>query len=91
MQITREEAKAILLNNTNLGYGVVIEGESTEQIKEALNMAVDALDTLNRVEKIFNNKKHKINTKEIAIPRSAASEEAFEKFIENARRCSLCK
>ena len=89
--MTKEEAKAILLNNTDLGYGVVIEGESTAQIKEALNMAVDALDILNKAEKIFNNKKHEINTKEIAIPRSAASEEAFEKFIENARRCSFCK
>lgn len=43
MQITREEAIAILLNNTNLGYGIVIEGESTAQIKEALNMAIEAL------------------------------------------------
>ena len=36
MQISREEAKAILLNNTDIGYGVVIEGESTAKIKEAL-------------------------------------------------------
>ncbi len=91
MQITREEAKAILLNNTNVGYGIVIEGESTEQIKEALNMAIEALDTLNKVEEIFNNIKHETNIVEITIPRSTASEEAFEKFIENARRCSLCK
>ena len=46
MQITREEAKAILLNNTDVGYGVVIEGESTAQIKEALNMAIEALEII---------------------------------------------
>lgn len=91
MKITREEAKAILLNNTDIGYGVVIEGESTAQIKEALNMAADALDTLNKIEEIFNIKKHETNTVKITIPRSTASEEAFEEFIENAKRCSFCK
>ena len=89
MRITREEAKAILLNNTDVGYGVVIEGESTAQIKEALNMAIDALDILTNIERIFN--KTKESPKEIAIPASEAAKDAFEEFVENARRCSYCK
>ena len=89
MQITREEAKAILLNNTDVGYGVVIEGESTAQIKEALNMAVDALDMLNKIEKTFNTPKE--NSIIIKRQDSAEAQDAFKEFMENARRCSYCR
>ena len=90
MQITREEAKAILLNNTDIGYGVVIEGESTAQIKEALNMAVDALDMLNKIEKTFSIPKES----SIVIKRQnskAVTEAALKKFIENKRKCDNCR
>lgn len=90
MQITREEAKAILLNNTDLGYGVVIEGESTAQIKEALNMAVDALDMLNKIEKTFNKPKEC----SIVIKQQnseAVTQAALKKFIENKRKCDNCR
>ena len=84
MQISREEAKAILLNNTDIGYGVVIEGESTAQIKEALNMAVDALDMLNKIEKTFS--KPKENAIVIKRADSAVTQAALKKFMENKRR-----
>ena len=89
MQITREEAKAILLNNTDVGYGVVIEGESTAQIKEALNMAVDAIDMLNKIEKTFNAPKE--NTIVIKRQDNAQTQAAFKEFIENIRRCEYCR
>lgn len=89
MQITREEAKAILLNNTDVGYGVVIEGESTAQIKEALNMAADALDMLNKIEKTFSMPKEN----QIVIKRqdSAEAQAAFKEFIESIRRREYCR
>lgn len=90
MQITREEAKAILLNNTDVGYGVVIEGESTAQIKEALNMAVDAFDMLNRIEKTFNTPKES-PIAIIKLQDNAETQAAFKKFIENIRRCDNCR
>ena len=41
--MTNEEAIEILKNNTNLGYGIIIEGESVKMIYDALEMAITAL------------------------------------------------
>ena len=38
-KMTGLKAIDILSNNTNLGYGIVIEGD-TEKVKTALNMAI---------------------------------------------------
>lgn len=37
--ITPKEASEILSHYTNLGYGIVIEGEDTSKIKQALSLA----------------------------------------------------
>lgn len=42
--MTKEQAIEVLRCNTNLGYGIVIENESTQLIKEAIEMAIKALD-----------------------------------------------
>ena len=42
--MTNEEAIKILKNNTNLGYGIIIEGESAKMIGDALEMAIAALE-----------------------------------------------
>ena len=43
--MTGLKAIDILSNNTNLGYGIVIEGD-TEKVKTALNMAIESLKLL---------------------------------------------
>lgn len=40
--ITPKEASEILSHYTNLGYGIVIEGEDTTKIKQALSLAIKA-------------------------------------------------
>lgn len=40
--MTDREAIDILSNHTNLGYGIIIEGD-TKKIKEALDLAIKAL------------------------------------------------
>lgn len=40
--MTDRESIDILFNHTNLGYGIVIEG-NTKKIREALSIAIDAL------------------------------------------------
>jgi len=42
--MTKEQAKEILRHRTNLGYGIVIENESTQVIEEALETAIEALE-----------------------------------------------
>lgn len=41
--MTIDEALEILSRTTNIGYGVVIENESTAKVNEALDMAKRAL------------------------------------------------
>lgn len=40
----KEQAIEVLRCNTDLGYGVIIENESTQSIYEALDTAIKALD-----------------------------------------------
>lgn len=42
--MTKTQAIKILRCNTNLGYGIVIENESTQLIKEAIDMAIKSLE-----------------------------------------------
>lgn len=42
--MTKEQTIEVLRCNTNLGYGIVIENESTQLIKEAIEMAIKALE-----------------------------------------------
>lgn len=42
--MTKEQAVEVLRCNTNLGYGIVIENESIQLIKEAIEMAIKALE-----------------------------------------------
>lgn len=46
-----KEAIKILGHQTNLGYGVIIEGESTKKIEKALDMATKSLKALETIKK----------------------------------------
>lgn len=41
--MTNQNAIEILRTYTNIGYGVVIEGENTMEIEQALELAIKAL------------------------------------------------
>lgn len=56
--MTKEQAREVLRCNTNLGYGIVIENESTQLIKEAIEMAIKALEQDNK--EIFKQFKKKV-------------------------------
>ena len=43
------------------------------------------------IEEPQEENKAKESTQEFAVPRSAASDKAFEEFVENARRCANCR
>ena len=42
--MTNREAIEILRQSNNIGYGVIIEGDSTREIEEALRKAITALE-----------------------------------------------
>ena len=52
--ITPKEAIEILRHYTDLGYGIVIEGEDTSKIKQALSLAVEILDFKEEIIRMVN-------------------------------------
>ena len=50
------KAIEILMRHTNLGYGIVIEG-NTKKIKEALSLAIKALEEISEKEEMTKYEK----------------------------------